>query len=92
MVDLTISMSQATSWQQIFDTCKLLVKDRQFRRLSGQAACLSVFAILWWMNWKLFLATSVGIGAMSACYLFQNSHWQNTVRNGVNFLSVQIAS
>ena len=76
MVDLTISMSQATSWQQIFDTCKLLVKDRQFRRLSGQAACLSVFAILWWMNWKLFLATSVGIGAMSACYLFQNSHWQ----------------
>ena len=78
MVDLTISMSQAkTNWQQAFDTCRLLLKNRQFRRLSGQAACLGVFALLWWMNWKLFLATSVGIGAMLACYLSQNSHWQN---------------
>ena len=71
-------MSQAKSgWQQAFDTCRLLAKNKQFRKLSGQAACFGIFALLWWMNWKLFLATSVGIAAMSACYLSQNSHWQN---------------
>ena len=87
MVNLTILMSQAkTSWQQVFDTCKLLAKNKQFRRGSGQAACLSVFALLWWMNWKLFLATSVGIGAMSACYLFQNPHWQNYCQRWRKFL------
>ncbi|MEO1669500.1 MAG: ATP synthase subunit I [Cyanobacteria bacterium J06631_2] len=70
-------MSQARiSWQQAFDTCRLMVNNKQFRRLTGQAACLGVFAFLWWMNWKLFLATSVGIGAMLICYLAQNSHWQ----------------
>ncbi|MEM6610871.1 MAG: ATP synthase subunit I [Cyanobacteria bacterium P01_C01_bin.72] len=71
-------MSQAkTSWQQAFNTCRLMASNQQFRRLTGQAACLAVFAFLWWMNWKLFLATSVGIGAMSVCYLAQNSHWQS---------------
>ena len=71
-------MSQArSSWQQTFATCTLLIKDKRFRRLGGQAACIGVFALLWWMNWKLFLATSVGIGSMSVCYLTQNSHWQS---------------
>lgn len=79
-------MSQArSSWQQALNICRLLIKDKQFRRLSGQALCLAVFALLWWMNWKLFLATSVGIGAMSACYLAQNSHWQNYYRQWCKF-------
>ena len=78
-------MSQATSWQQTLNICRLLIKDKQFQRLSGQALCLMVFALLWWMNWKLFLATSMGIGAMSACYLAQNSHWQSYYRQWRNF-------
>ncbi|MEL6495777.1 MAG: ATP synthase subunit I, partial [Cyanobacteria bacterium J06623_7] len=80
-------MSQAkTSRQQAFNLCRLLLKDRQFRRLSGQAAGVSVFALLWWMNWKLFLATGMGIGAMSACYLSQNSHWQTYCQKWRKFL------
>ncbi|MBW4534900.1 MAG: ATP synthase subunit I [Pleurocapsa minor HA4230-MV1] len=78
-------MSQATSWQQTLNICRLLIKDKQFQRLSGQALCLMVFALLWWMNWKLFLSTSMGIGAMSACYLAQNSHWQSYCRQWRNF-------
>ncbi len=78
-------MSQATSWQQTLNICRLLLKDKQFHRLSGQALCLGIFALLWWLNWKLFLATSVGIGAMSVCYLAQNSHWQNYCRQWRNF-------
>jgi hypothetical protein len=78
-------VSQATSWQQTLNICRLLIKDKQFQRLSGQALCLMVFALLWWMNWKLFLATSMGIGAMSACYLAQNSHWQSYCRQWRNF-------
>jgi hypothetical protein len=78
-------VSQATSWQQTLNICRLLIKDKQFQRLSGQALCLMVFALLWWMNWKLFLSTSMGIGAMSACYLAQNSHWQSYCRQWRNF-------
>jgi hypothetical protein len=79
-------VSQARSgWQQTFNICRLLIKDKRFRLLSGQALCLMVFALLWWMNWKLFLATSVGIGAMSACYLAQNAHWQSYCRQWRNF-------
>ena len=81
-------MSQArSSWQQTFYTCTLLMKNKRFRQLAGQAACVSVFAFLWLMNWKLFLATSVGIGSMSACYLTQNSHWQNYCRRWRKFLA-----
>lgn len=80
-------MSQARSgWQQTFNTCRLLINDKRFRSLSGQALCLTVFALLWWLNWKLVLATSVGIGAMSSYYLVQNSHWQNYCRQWRNFL------
>jgi low affinity Fe/Cu permease len=80
-------VSQARSgWQQTFNTCRLLINDKRFRSLSGQALCLTVFALLWWLNWKLVLATSVGIGAMSSYYLVQNSHWQNYCRQWRNFL------
>ena len=79
-------MSQARSrWQRTFEVCGLLIKDKQLRRLSGQAFCLLVFVLLWWMNWKLFLATSVGLSAMLICYLCQNSHWQKYFRQWRNF-------
>lgn len=70
-------MSQAkfSGWQYIFHISALASKNKQLRRLSRQALCCLVFVLLWWVNWKLFLATSVGIGLMSCCYLLQNSHW-----------------
>ena len=80
-------MSQVRSgWQQISNICALLIKDRQLRCLSGWASSLLLFALLWWLNWKLLLATSVGIGAMSLCYLTQNSHWQSYCQKWRNFL------
>jgi hypothetical protein len=82
-------VSQArSSWQQALNAlniCRLSIEDKQFRRLSGQALCLGVFALLWWMNWKLFLTTSAGIVAMSACYLAQNPHWQSYYRQWCKF-------
>ena len=80
-------VSQAkSSWQQTFDICALLIKDKRFHKLGGRAACVLVFAFLWWMNWKLFLATIVGIGGMSVCYLTQNPHWQNYCQKWREFL------
>ena len=79
-------MSQArSSWQHIFNICISLLKNKQLRRLSGRAFCFLVFALLWWMNWKLFLATSVGIGLMSLCYLLQNSNFSRYCRQWQNF-------
>ncbi len=74
-----------SSWQQIFHICTLLFKDKQLRQINGRAFCLVVFALLWWLNWKLFLATSVGIVLMSCCYLLQNSHWQRYYQKWQNF-------
>ncbi|HEY9768747.1 MAG TPA: hypothetical protein V6C71_09650 [Coleofasciculaceae cyanobacterium] len=69
-------MSQARStWQQIFKICTLSIKDKKVRQINGRAFCFLVFALLWWMNWKLFLATTFGIGLMSLGYLWQNSHF-----------------
>ena len=80
-------MSKAkSSWQQIFNTFILLVKDKRLRKVNGWAFCLLVFALLWLFNWKLFLATSVGIGLMSGCYLLQNPHWQRYCQKWQRFL------
>ena len=46
-----------------------------------------VIALLWYLNWKLFLATSVGIGLMSLCYLLQNLYWQNYCQKWQSFLT-----
>ncbi|MBE9048682.1 ATP synthase subunit I [Pleurocapsales cyanobacterium LEGE 10410] len=64
-----------SNWQQVFDIFALLLKDKKLRKLSRWALYFSIFALFCWMNWKLFLATSVGIGLMSSCYLLQNSHF-----------------
>ncbi|MEO1005142.1 MAG: ATP synthase subunit I [Cyanobacteria bacterium J06638_38] len=70
-------MSQAKSgWQEIFKIWILLSKDRRLRCISGQIFGLLMIVLLWWLNWKLFLATTAGIGLMSCCYLMQNPHWQ----------------
>ena len=80
-------MSKAKfSWQEIFNIFVLLVKDKRLRKVNGWAFCLLVFALLWLLNWKLFLATSVGIGLMSGCYLLQNPHWQRYCQKWQRFL------
>jgi low affinity Fe/Cu permease len=63
----------------------LLVKDKQLRKMSGWLCCLAIMALLWWMNWKLILATSVGISLMSLGYLLQNTYWQRYCRKWQNF-------
>ena len=81
-------MSKAlSSWQKILNLIILLSKDKQLRQLGGLVFGFLVVAILWWLNWKLFLATSVGIGLMSLCYLLQNSYWQSYCRKWQKFLT-----
>ena len=80
-------MSKAkSSWQEIFNTFVLLVKDKRLRKVNGWAFCLLVFALLWLLNWKLVLATLVGIGLMFGCYLLQNPHWQRYCQKWQRFL------
>ena len=80
-------VSQAKSgWQHISYISILLAKNTQLRRLIHRALCCLVLALLWWMNWKLFLATTVGIGLMSSCYVLQNSHWQSYWQKWRSFL------
>ena len=78
-------MSQASIWQQIFDIC-ISFENKRLRQIAQRGFCLLIFALLWWMNWKLLLATIVGIGLMSLCYLVQNSHWQRYCQKWRNFL------
>lgn len=79
-------MSQASIWQQAFDICILSFEDKRLRRIGKRGFCFLIFALLWWMNWKLFLATTVGISLMSLSYLVQNSHWQRYCQKWRNFL------
>ena len=69
-------VSQVSNWQQIFNIFTSSLKDRKSRQIYQRVFCCGVFALLWWMNWKLLLSTTVGIGSMSLCYLAQNYHWQ----------------
>lgn len=76
-----------SSRQEISNILALLVKDKQMRKLGSWTLCLSVFAALWLLNWKLFLATSVGIVLMASSYVVQNSHWQRYCRQWQKFLT-----
>ena len=77
-------MSKAASgWQKVLNR---VVKDKQIRKLSGWLCCLVFVALLWVLNWKLFLATFAGIGLMSLCYLLQNPYWQRYCQQWQRFL------
>ena len=52
----------------------------------GWTCCLAIVALLWCLNWKLFLATTVGIGLMSFSYLLQNPYWQRYCQKWQSFL------
>lgn len=53
----------------------------------GWLCSLTIIACLWCFNWKLFLATAVGIGLMSFCYVLQNFHWQRYWEKWQTFLA-----
>lgn len=81
-------MSQATySWQKIVNLLVLLFKDRRLQKAGKWLCYCLIVAILWWFNWKLFLATVVGIGLMVGCYLWQNPHWQSYCQKWQKFLA-----
>ena len=77
-------MSKALSSSQ--KILNLVIKDKQLRKISGWLWGFIIVVLLCWLNWKLFLATSVGIGLMSLCYLWQNPYWQRYCRKWQNFL------
>ena len=52
----------------------------------GWSCCVAIIALLWCLNWKLFLATAVGISLMSLCYLVQNPHWQRYCKKWQSYL------
>ena len=54
--------------------------------MGGWLCCLAIAALLWCLNWKLFLATLVGISLMSLCYLLQNPYWQRYCQKWQRFL------
>lgn len=76
-----------SSRQEILNILALLVKDKKTRKIVTWAVCLMIFAALWLLNWKLFLATSVGIMLMASIYVVQNSHWQRYCRQWQKFLA-----
>ncbi|MEL6440639.1 MAG: ATP synthase subunit I [Cyanobacteria bacterium J06621_8] len=80
-------VSQAKSvWQELLEISVLLLKDRRLRRISGWILGLGTVALLCWLHWKLFLATTVGISLMCWCYARQNSHWQRYWQKWQNLL------
>lgn len=80
-------MSKASdSWQKIVNLLILLVKDKKLRKTGKWLGSCLVVVILWWLHWKLFLATMVGIGSMTTCYLIQNSYWQRYYHKWQKFL------
>lgn len=72
--------------QEISNILALLVKDKKIRKIVGRTVSILLFAILWLLNWKLFLATSVGILLMASSYIVQNSHWQRYCDQWQRFL------
>ena len=48
---------------------------------------MAIVVLLWCFNWKLFLATTVGMGLMAACYLLQNPYWQSYCQKWQKFLT-----
>ncbi|MCC0176017.1 ATP synthase subunit I [Waterburya agarophytonicola K14] len=77
-------MSKAlSSWQKMLNQ---LLKDKQLRKTIGWLLAIAIAAFLWYLNWKLFLATTMGIGLMSLSYLLQNYYWQHYCRKWQSFL------
>ena len=78
-------MSKTFSRRQ--KTLNLLIKDKQLRKISGWLLLIAIVVLLWSFNWKLFLATTVGMSLMGFSYLLQNPYWQRYCQKWQSFLA-----
>ncbi|MEM7556855.1 MAG: armadillo-type fold-containing protein [Cyanobacteria bacterium P01_A01_bin.84] len=74
-------MGQASySWQQLMKQLSIaslkLPKSKNFREPGGVLALLTVVVAMLLWNWKLFLASSIGISSMILVYSIQDWDWQ----------------
>ena len=58
----------------------LALSPKQVSKIITRGALLLGMLLLWWWNWKLLLATSVGIILMLVVYTFKKQHWQRFYR------------
>ncbi len=60
---------------------------KQVSKIITRGALLLGIILLWWWNWKLLLATSVGIMLMLVVYTFKKQHWQRFYRRFQSLLT-----
>ncbi len=75
------------SQAQVKDWDILALSPKQVSKIITRGALLLGTILLWWWNWKLLLATSVGIILMLAVYTFKKQHWQRFSRRLHNLLT-----
>lgn len=69
-----LSQVQAKDWDI------LALSPKQVSKIITRGALLFGIILLWWWNWKLLLATSVGIMLMLLVYTCKKQHWQKFYR------------
>ncbi len=69
-----LSQAQAKDWDI------LALSPKQVSKITTRVLLLLGIILLWWWNWKLLLATSVGIMLMLIVYTFKKQHWQRFYR------------
>ncbi|MEM9272116.1 MAG: ATP synthase subunit I [Cyanobacteria bacterium P01_F01_bin.143] len=69
-----LSQAQAKDWDI------LALSPRQVSKITTRGLLLLGIILLWWWNWKLLLATFVGIVVMLIVYTFKKQHWQRFFR------------
>ena len=69
-----LSQAQAKDWDI------LALSPKQVSKIATKGLLLLGIILLWWWNWKLLLATSVGILLMLVVYTFKKQHWQRFYR------------
>lgn len=69
-----LSQAQAKDWDI------LALSPKQVSQIITKGLLLLGIVLLWWWNWKLLLATSVGMILMLVVYTFKKKHWQRFFR------------
>ncbi len=76
-----LSQAQTKDWDI------LALSGKQVSQIITRGTLLLGIILLWWWNWKLLLATSVGIMLMLVVYTFKKQHWQKFYRRWQNLLT-----
>lgn len=76
-----LSQAQAKDWDI------LALSPKQVSQITTKGLLLLGTILLWWWNWKLLLATSVGILVMLVVYTFKQQHWQRFYRRWQGLLA-----